>query len=649
MPKFNKREALRGKTRSRGMNVVCSRAKEAPTDDGSLSFVFVSDDNAGERYDWGSGETFSEVLDINGATSERLNTFFKDHSRDVDSAIGKISNVRAEDGQLIGDVTFGSDANSQEIFSKYREGILTDVSIGYEIRDYEVTRGAENEQDIVTVTNFDIFEVSAVGIGFDGGAKKRSGDNDGSPIMDEKQLERLAQLEAMSKRNEKENGELRGLLDAQKLDVEKAERVKLDAERKQLDLDKVEVKREKLVMATVADFGQRGIDALESFGDAKPTDEQLRAKILASFVGDTSTGFQPKADTQDARGKMIDAMVDGLAMRVGAKIEKPVEGSEKYRHASLATIANELLPESERSFDPSIVAKRSLVTGDFPLLLQSVGSRVLTNEFEAQLGSYQVWMKMVDVPDFRSMTDLTTSFGGGRLTKIKERADLKKLGGTEQGETWNIETFGNSFELSREMLINDDLGNFTNLVGTFARMAQTTANGISYDLLQNEGDYSNYKMADGSGIWIAGRNNTTNTALSSDALSTAKLKMAKHLSVDKKTPLNIRPKYLVIPPALEVKALEILGALSKVGADNVNVPNVNKDAYQIVIDSEISSDTAWYLLAESRTFKMGFLAGTNRSPVIEQTHSSVSGSEFEGVFDIGVMCEDYRGIFRGNV
>ena len=46
---------------------------------------------------------------------------------------------------------------------------------------------------------------------------------------------------------------------------------------------------------------------------------------------------------------------------------------------------------------------------------------------------------------------------------------------------------------------------------------------------------------------------------------------------------------------------------------------------------------------------MGFLAGTNRSPVIEQTHSSVSGSEFEGVFDIGVMCEDYRGIFRGSV
>ncbi len=646
MPKLNKREALRGKSHTRGMSVVCTRAKDAPTDNNTLSFVFVSDDNAGTRFDWGSGEYFSEVLDIAGATSSRLNTFFKDHERGVDSAIGKISNVRAEDGQLIGDVTFGSDEDSQKIFSKYREGILTDVSIGYEILDYEVTRGAENEQDIVTVTNFDIFEVSAVGIGFDGGAKKRSGDNDGSPKMDKEQLERLAQLEAMSKRNKEENAELRALVEKKDEAIVLAERAKIDAERKQLDLDKKEVAREKAVNATVADFGERGQKALESFGSEKVSDEALRAKILADFA---SVDVIPKADAQDARGKMIDAMVDGLALRVGAKIEKPVEGSEQYRNMSLTEVASDLLGSDARGLSKHEIAKRSLVTGDFPLLLQSVGSRVLTSEFEAQTASYKAWMKMVDVPDFRTMSELTTSFGGGRLDKIKERADLKKLGGTEQEETWKIETFGNSFELSREMLINDDLGNFTNLVGTFARMAQTTANGIAYDILQNEGDYASYKMADGSGMWIAGRNNTTTTALSSEAISACKLKMSKHLSVDGKTPLNIQPKYLIIPPALEVVAREILGASSKIGADNTMIQNVHLNAYEIVVDPEISSDTAWYMLADYRTFKMGFLAGTGRSPVIEQTHSSVSGSEFEGVFDIGVMLEDYRGIFRGNV
>ena len=641
MPKLNKREALKGQSQTRGVSVSVSRKKDE-VNDNTLSFVFVSDDNAGQRFDWGSGEYYSEVLDIAGATSERLNTFFKNHMRDVESAIGKISNVRTEDNQLIGDVTFGSDEGSQNIFRKYSEGILTDVSIGYEIRDYEVTRGAENEQDTVTVTNFDIFEVSAVGIGFDGGAKKRVKEDDiGSPKMDEKQLERLAELEAMSKRNNEENKELRALVEKQNT----AERVQFEADKKKLADDKVELAREKAVMTTVADFGERGKLALDSFGDKKPTDEALRAKILADFA-DGTVDKKPKADAQTARASMIDAMVDGLALRVGANIDKPVEGADKFRHMTLIDVAKHLLPENERFLAPVDVAKRSLVTGDFPLLLQSVGSRVLTSEFEAQTATYKAWMKMVDVPDFRTMTELTTSFGGGRLKKIKERADLEKIGGTEKAESWKIETFGNSFELSREMLINDDLGNFTNLVSTFGRMAQTTANGMAYDILQNEGDFSAYKMADGSGMYIAGRNNTGTAVLSSEALSAGRLAMSKHKSVDGKTPLNIVPKYLIISPALEVTAREILGATQKLGADNIAVPNVNQNLYEIIVDPEMTSDTAWFLLADSRTFKMGFLAGTNRSPVVEQTHSSVTGSEFEGVFDIGVMCEDYKGLYK---
>ncbi len=609
--------------------------------DNTLSFVLVSNDNGGKRFDWSSGEYYTELLDVNGANTDRLNTFFKDHSRSVDSAIGKVFNVRVEDGQIIGDVTFGTDEDSQTIYRKYREGILTDVSIGYEIEDYTVSRGAENESDEVLITRYSLFELSAVGIGFDSGAKKRNKEEiDRSHKMDEKQLERLAQLEAMSKRNKDENTELRGLLDAQKADM--------DAQKEALEAERAEIARERAIMTTVADFGERGQNALASFGSKKVSDKELRAKILADFAS-SAKDIIPNVDESDARGKMIDAMVDGLALRVGAKIEKPVEGSAQYRNMSLTEVASDLLGADARGMSKHEIAKRSLVTGDFPLLLQSVGSRVLTSEFEAQTASYKAWMKMVDVPDFRTMSELTTSFGGGRLDKIKERADLKKLGGTEQEETWKIETFGNSFELSREMLINDDLGNFTNLVGTFARMAQTTANGIAYDILQNKGDYSSYKMADGSGMWIAGRNNTTTTALSSEALSEARLKMSKHKSVDGETPLNIKPKYLIIPPALEVTAREILGASSKIGADNVMIPNVNLNAYEVVVDPEITSDTAWYLLADHRTFKMGFLAGTNRAPVIEQTHSSVSGSEFEGVFDIGVMLEDYRGIFRGNV
>jgi len=633
--KINKREALKNKQRS-----VSLRTRMLPNLDenqasNTLSFVFVSNDNSGLRYDWGSGEHYNERLDVTGAKFNSLITFFKNHNRTVDDAIGKISNVRVENDEVIGDVTFGSDEDSSKVYSKYKEGILTDVSIGYEIRDYRVEKGSDGAVDDVIITDFNIFEVSAVGIGFDGGAKKREKE---SSEMNEKEKARLAELQGKVERSDSEKQELTALL------------AKSEDEKTRLKDENLELKRVASVQAVCLKYGVDAEQRAKFEADKTVTADAVRTFILDSKVGDTSSAFnQKKSDDLDERSKMVDAMVDGLAMRVGAKIEKPADGADKYRYASLIAIGNALLPEDKRSLNPVETAERSLLTGDFPLLLQSVGSRVMTSEFEAITGTFKRWIKEVDVPDFRIMTDLTSTVGGGRLSKTKENGDLEELGATEKGESWKIETFGNKFVLTREMLINDDLGAFTNLLQTFAKMAKTTANGIAYDLLQLKGDYSNYKMSDGSGLYVASRKNSGTDALSSASLSKGRLAMNSHMSIDGKTPLNIVPKYLIVSPALEETARELLLSTSKVGADNVNVPNVHYNEYELVVDPEIKSETAWYLLADQRTLKMGYLAGTNRAPVTKLNESSLSRSVYEGVFDIGVMAEDYRGLYRGNV
>ncbi len=642
MKMTQKREALMGQTQTRGVSVSVSR--DDALADNTLSFVFVSDNNAGKRFDWGSGEYYDEILDVDGATTERLNTFFKDHLRDVDSAIGKVTNPRVLNGQLVGDITFGTDDDSQRVFSKYSEGILTDVSIGYEIRDYKVEQGAENERDRVTVTDFDVFEVSAVGIGFDGGAKKREKEvNLGSSEMNEEMKERLLALEAMVKRTVDETAEMNKLM-AQRNAEDKA---KGEAERKALITENLNLKRQSEVSAVCVAHNVDEAIRTKYMADNKLSVDALRAEILASQVKDP---LNQKVSDVDARGAMIDAMVDGLAMRVmGKDMPNAHADANKYRHATLLSIGNQLLSEDRRSFNPSEVAERSLVTGDFPMLLQSVGARVLEAEFASQVGTYKTWMKEVDVPDFRVMTDLTTSIGGGRLDEVLENGDLKELGGKEGGESWKIKSFGNKFVLTREMLINDDLGNFTNLLATFGRMAMTTANGEAYDLLQGKGKYANYKMADGSGIFVGARNNSATDVLSSTALSAGRLAMSKHKSIDGKTPLQIIPKYLIVGAGLEVVATEILTALNKLGADNTGVQNVNKGLYELIVDHEITSDTAWYLLADHRTLKMGYLSGTNRSPATKINESTISRTIYEGVFDLGVMVEDYKGLYRGNV
>lgn len=136
----------------------------------TIPFILVSNDNSGLRYDWWEDEIYEEKLIPEGATFDRLNTFFKDHRMSVDTAIGKVVNTRVENGQIKADVIFGSDTESQTIFNKFREGILTDVSIGYSIQDTKTTK-REKDYPLVEVTRFDIHELSAVWKGFDKNAK----------------------------------------------------------------------------------------------------------------------------------------------------------------------------------------------------------------------------------------------------------------------------------------------------------------------------------------------------------------------------------------------------------------------------------------------------------------------------------------------
>lgn len=131
-----------------------------------IPFIIVSADNAGLRYDWWEEEIYEERLDVNGATFDRLKTFFKDHELSVDTAIGKIENVRVDNGAIKCDVIFGTDEDSDTVYRKFKEGILSDVSIGYTIQE-EITTERENQVTEVLITKFDIHELSAVWKGFD--------------------------------------------------------------------------------------------------------------------------------------------------------------------------------------------------------------------------------------------------------------------------------------------------------------------------------------------------------------------------------------------------------------------------------------------------------------------------------------------------
>jgi len=171
---LSQRVLYRGATKLSSHKETKERAVQTENNS-DATFILISENNETNRYDWWSGETFIEELDVKGADFSELKTFFKDHNPSVDNAIGKVEDLRIEGSQLLAGVSFGSDDNSQTIKQKYNDEILTDVSIGYRINELILTE-KKGEPDHVLVTDYSIIELSAVWKGADSGAIKIKND-----------------------------------------------------------------------------------------------------------------------------------------------------------------------------------------------------------------------------------------------------------------------------------------------------------------------------------------------------------------------------------------------------------------------------------------------------------------------------------------
>lgn len=595
----------------------------------TVPFILISNENEGERVDWWTDEVFIEKLDVNGARHERLNTFFKDHIRSVDSAIGKVENIRIEGGQLKADVVFGTGEESEKVFRKYAEGILTDCSIGYKINTTTVEQ-RKGEPTLVTVTDFEIRELSAVGIGFDKGAtvgrdlNSEKGDN----LMNEELKKELESLRSA----------VDGLTAEQKTRLQELEDKEKEAQRTLTTSVQAEQTRgiEILGLATA---GHLTLERASEFVKNGTTIDEVRKAVIDEKERSSHTVVV--GGVPDAKNMMRD-VENSILSRCGVLIPDVKANDNYFRGATLTDMARHVL--GINSMDRIDIAQRAMSNDQFTLLLGNVANRVMVANFEEQEGTYNLWTTNVDLPNFKLQTDVSVKNPNGRLSKLKEKGELESLELDENGEAWKLESYGNKFVFTRQMIINDDLGAFTNIIATFGQMAKRTSNGLVYDLLQAKGDFVNYKMSDNKALFHSDHKNMgTAAALASASLSDARVLMRRQM--DGKTALNINPKYLIVSPENETIAKQLLTSESDLSGNNSGVTNIHKNSLDLIVESELSANP-WFLAAARKTIKTGTLAGTGGQPIVQEKMKSAGGVEFECLYDFGVMIEDHRSLYR---
>lgn len=140
-------------------------------DDSTRSFELVlATENPVEVFDKKTGRVIQEVLRLDGLELPQKVALVDSHDRQsVRSVLGSIRDLRIEGNELIGRAYFAADEVGRATYEKYRDGHLTDFSVGAAVVDAFIS-----ERGVRNVSRSVLREGSAVFEGQDPGAKVRN-------------------------------------------------------------------------------------------------------------------------------------------------------------------------------------------------------------------------------------------------------------------------------------------------------------------------------------------------------------------------------------------------------------------------------------------------------------------------------------------
>jgi len=606
--------------------------------------ILISTETPLRRVDYWSGEAYDEVLlhgedniDLTRAQNAKLR-WMHGSGKYGELPLGKLENVRIENKELRATAHFSAANPDAEMFWRMvEEGTLSEISVGGKKQDVRITQ-REGDVPLVEVVRWEFQEASLVDIGADpkAGIGRSENFNEGD-IMDKLEILRR-ELDAL-KSGGADQDAINRKIDEVNQEVARVAADKQKAEEKLADLER----RESIRTIAEAHSGLISGEELNRALEDPKMDEAAFTRSLLAVKADKQANVNFQRQKEGDEGDIKRAVAQGLIMRFGGKVENQHADAHKFTGASMLEIARAIT--SYDGFDKEELIQRAMSTSDFPVLLSNVANKMLDMAFSEAEGTFDVWTQAVDVKDFKQGVAAHMQTGG-KLQKIAENGELKNIEFGEHGETFKLESYGAKFRVTRQMLINDDLGAFQKFFEEFGSMARRSANSIVYDLLQGRGEFENYKMSDDKPIFDATAHknyDATGAAIATDSLTSARTKMRRQEENGVK--LNITPKYLLVSPENETAALQLLNSESDPAANNSGVVNVHRNTLDVVVDSELEA-TPWYLAAPRRTIKVLYLQGTGRKPIVRESDRNLSGVTFECVFDFGVYAEDFRGLYK---
>ena len=393
----------------------------------------------------------------------------------------------------------------------------------------------------------------------------------------------------------------------------------------------------------------------EYIKDGTPID-QVRAAILDKLEKSNkplTSHVQMVADEED---RYRDAARDGLLMRLGEKVEKPADGAEDFRRLSLLQLMADCAMRSgvkdahRKSPDELWRDMAQQERGQFAdsnafiSIVNSTMGATIAKAYETAPTTYQHWTSVGSNPDFKKVKRFRLA-ANGEMQEIPENGEFKAVSGMDEGVDTGLKTYGKKFGFSRQTIINDDLGTVARLITAQVRANQRFINKLCYQMLTKNG-----KIYDGKELFVAGHGNLmTAAAPSIEAFNEFIVKMAMQRDINGEDVLNLTPKFILAPKALELPIRQLLESVADPSAAHAGVVNPMRGAFQLITDAQldIANPKGYYAVADPRdvdTIEVTYLNGKNTPTLESKVSWDTLGIEWRMYHDFGINVLDYRGM-----
>jgi hypothetical protein len=621
------------------------------------------------------GDAYDEELSLDPAhvRLERLNAgapFLRVHElTELDAVIGSVApnSARIENGRGVATVRLSEREDVEAIWRDIQAGHIRAVSIGYQVHRYEVSK-PEGGRELWRAVDWTPFEISAVPVGADPAAGFRSTETlhacvvhragavpktERTSTMNDEDIETDEAAEVVEEAespDETESAETR----SPKKPLKTKEQPKPDAEALVAEARANERQRASTIYDLTSRLGlERGVaDDLVKRGVSLDEARRQILDTLADSSDQTRTFGHVSVPLggQDERVTRRQAVSDALLHRYSPTLFQLTDAARQFRGMTLMELARESLADAgvnTRGMSRDEVATRALhSTSDFPEILAAVTNKTLRQAYEAYPRTFLAFCRQVLATDFKAMHRVQMG-EAPQLLKVNESGEFKRGTIGESKESYRIETYGRVVGITRQVLINDDLDAFTRIPAMYGNSIAQLESDVVWGIVTG-----NPAMADNKALFHADHKNLegTGAALSVDAVGKGRTAMAKQTGLDKKTVLNIRPAFLIVPAALELKAEQMV-AQNIVPAETQNVVPQSIRTLSPIAEPRLDavSDTAWYLAASPNqidTIEYAYLEGQQGAYIETRNGFDVDGVEINCRLDFGAKAIDWRGLYK---